>query len=229
MKPWISATSPAVFLLALALFAGDDTMAQDIGRRVILPTPGRTGLLSVEEALQLRRSVREFAHGPLDLADVSQILWSAQGVTQAAGFRTAPSAGALYPLEIYLVAGNVAGLPAGVYHYEPAKHEMIAVKTGDVRTDLASAAFGQGWVRGAPAVLAIAAVYQRTAGKYGKRALRYVHIEVGHAAQNVYLQATARGLATVLVGAFNDDMVQGVLRLPADHAPLALMPFGRRR
>lgn len=226
VKSWIRAISAVVFSLALALFAGGETMAQDAGPRVKLPAPGRAGRVSVEEALQQRRSVREFAPGPLELADVSRVLWAAQGITDAERHRTAPSAGALYPLEIYLVSGNVAGLPAGVYHYEPARHELLGVKKGDVRADLASAAFGQGWMRGTPAALAIAAVYRRTARKYGDRAPRYVHIEVGHAAQNVYLQAAARGLATVLVGAFNDAKLQAVLGLPADHAPLALMPFG---
>ncbi len=158
-----------------------------------------------------------------------QSLWSAQGHTHADGFRTAPSAGALYPLEIYVVAGDVADLPAGVYRYQPREHNLVLVQRGDLRAPLASAALGQAWIRSAPAVLAIAGVYQRTARKYGKRGRRYVHIEVGHAAQNVYLQATTRGLATVLVGAFNDTEVQEVLGLPSDHAPLGLMPLGRIR
>lgn len=216
-------------LSVLLLAGGDALMAQNVDDRVRLPSPSRKGDLSLEEALQQRRSVREFGRSQLQFADVSQILWSAQGITHAEGFRTAPSAGALYPLEIYLAVGNVAGLPVGVYRYEPGGHELLLIRSGDLRARLASAAFGQTWIRSAPAVLAIAGVYQRTARKYGKRGQRYVDIEVGHVAQNVYLQATARGLATVMVGAFDDTEVQEVLGLPSDHIPLGLMPFGHAR
>lgn len=226
MKSWSRAFALALLLLALP--AGE-SMAQETGHRVQLPAPSLKGRASVEEALQQRRSVRDLARSPLALADVAQLLWSAQGVTHPEGLRTAPSAGALYPLEVYLAAGNVTGLAPGVYRYQPGKHELALVKPGDARRELASAALGQDWVRSAPAVIAIAAVYQRTARKYGARAERYVHIEVGHAAQNVYLQATARGLGTVIVGAFDDAKVQQALNLPADHAPLALLPVGPLR
>lgn len=159
---------------------------------------------------------------------MAQVLWAAQGVTPAQGHRTAPSAGALQPLVVYLVAGSVAGLAPGVYRYEPREHAMILTRTGDVRGRLAATALGQAPVRDAPAVLVIAAVYQRTGQKYAARAERFVHVEVGHAAQNVYLQATARGLATVPVGSFDDLKVRDALGLPADHAPLGLMSLGRR-
>lgn len=219
-------------LLALSISVsagGDAVMAQDVSDQVRLPSPNRTGTFALEEALQKRRSVREFGRSPLQLAEISQILWSAQGVTHAEGFRTAPSAGALYPLETYLVVGDVAGLPPGVYRYDPGGHELMLIRRGDLRARLAAAALGQSWIRGAPAVLAVTGVYRRTTGKYGERGRRYVHIEVGHAAQNVYLEATARGLATAMVGAFVDAEVVEVLGLPGDHAPLALMPFGHTR
>lgn len=215
-------------MLLAGLAAGGRGMAQDAAERVKLPAPGLKGSVTVEEALKQRRSVREFSTVALDLAEVGQLLWAAQGVTGADGHRAAPSAGALYPLEVYLVAGNVAGLPAGLYRYQSAAHELVRVSRGDLRHELSAAARGQASVRSAPAVLAIAGVYQRTAAKYGERAPRYVHIEVGHAAQNVYLQAQARGLATVIVGAFDDKRVQELLALPAGEAPLALMPVGRR-
>lgn len=230
--PFLWGKEMRAILLALSVWllaGGDAVMAQDVNDRVRLLSPSRKGTLSLEEALQQRRSVREFGCGPLQLADVSQILWSAQGITHAEGFRTAPSAGAFYPLEIYLAAGDVAGLPPGVYRYEPAGHELILIRRGDLRTRLAAAAFGQTWIRSAQAVLAIAGVYRRTTRKYGDRGRRYVDIEVGHAAQNVYLQATARGLAAVMVGAFDDAEVAEVLGLPSDHAPLGLMPFGHAR
>lgn len=196
---------------------------------IALPAPVMAGDTSVEAALEARRSSREYANRPLSLADVSQLLWSAQGTTDRDGGRTAPSAGALYPLEIYLVAGDIDSLPAGLYRYDPRAHRLRPVAEGDLRKPLAQAAAGQAWVRRAPAVLVIAGVYERTAVKYGQRARRYVHIEVGHAAQNVYLQAEARDLATVIVGAFDDAEVQDSLSLPADHAPLALMPVGHPR
>ena len=185
--------------------------------------------VSVEAALQQRRSVRQFATGPLELADVAQLLWAGQGVTHPDGLRTAPSAGALHPLELYLVAGEVTDLPAGVYRYRPRDHRLVPVAPRDVRRPLAAAALQQSWIADAPAVLVITGVRERTARKYGSRAERYVHMEVGHAAQNVYLQAEADGLATTMVGAFDDERLQDVLGLPADHEPLAVLPLGRPR
>ena len=213
----------------LVLFDGELGVGRSTPQQVKLPEPRRQGELSVEEALQKRRSIREYAPGPLKLEDVAQILWSAQGLNDPAGYRTAPSAGALYPLEVYLVAGDVSDLPAGVYHYRPRTHDLVLVKSGDLRRPLFSASLRQECVRDAPAVLAITGVYERMARKYGKRARRYVQMEVGHAAQNVYLQAAASGLATVIVGAFDEGDVQKVLGLHQDHEPLALMPLGRSR
>jgi SagB-type dehydrogenase family enzyme len=194
-----------------------------------LPSPSSDGDVALETAIHERRSVREFSKQSLSLDDIAQLLWAAQGVTSRDGGRTAPSAGALYPLELYLVAGNVDSLPAGVYHYRSEGHRLRHVADGDLRNALAAAALDQSWVRRAPVVLLFAGVYERSAGKYGQRARRYTHIEVGHAAQNVYLQAVARNLGTVIVGAFQDAEVQEVLGLPKDHAPLALMPVGHLR
>jgi len=218
-----------VCLFSMSLAMGAITFGKDSDQRLSLPPIETKGALSIEEAIQLRRSVRDFGRGPLDLTDVSQLLWSAQGITGRRGLRTAPSAGALYPLELYMVAGNVEGLSAGVYHYRPKTHELVSLASGDRRHALASAALNQRSVSGAPAVLVITGVYERTAKKYGHRARRYVHMEVGHAAQNIYLQATARSLGTVIVGAFDDDEVQEVLGLPPDHKPFGLMPVGRKR
>lgn len=219
-------------LVFLALSAGfaNFSMGQNVGDKVQLAPARLKGAVSVEEALQQRRSVRTFADAPLGLEDVAQVLWAAQGVTtRPSGYRTTPSAGALQPLVIYLVAGKVAGLTPGVYRYEPNEHALVLTQTGDLRGALAASALGQRSVQEAPAVVVIAADYQRTAHKYGNRAQRYVHMEAGHAAQNVYLQATARGLGTVLVGAFDDLNVREALGLPASHTPLGLMPLGRSR
>jgi SagB-type dehydrogenase family enzyme len=220
-------TGTALLLLGLAFASGVSGMGRDQG--IELPKPRVDGDVSLEAAIRERRSVREFSRQALQLADVAQLLWAAQGVTARDGGRTAPSAGALYPLELYLVAGNVAALPAGLYHYRPRGHRLQPVADGDLRRALAAAALDQSWVHSAPAVLVIAGVYERSAKKYGQRAHRYAHIETGHAAQNVYLQAEALGLGTVIVGAFEDAAVREVLGLPSDHAPLALMPVGYPR
>jgi SagB-type dehydrogenase family enzyme len=163
------------------------------------------------------------------LADVAQILWSAQGITHPEDLRTTPSAGALYPLEIILLAGEVSDLAAGVYRYRPRAHDLVLVKDGDERLSLFATALSQECVRDAPAVLAIAGVLKRTARKYGDRARRYVQMEVGNATQNLYLQAEALALATVVVGAFDDADARRVLGLPRDQEVLALMPFGNSR
>ena len=219
-----------LLIICMTIMAGcDATMGQKADHRVRLHPPGRKGDLSVEEVLYQRRSVREFGKGRLALTDVSQVLWAVQGVTHPDGYRTVPPAGALYPLEIYLVVGNVVDLTAGVYRYRPVEHDVVLVQAGDLRGRLAAAVFNQAWIRNAPAVLVISGVYERTAGKYGRRARRYVQIEVGCAAQNAYLQATASGLATAFVGAFYDSEVQEVLGLPSDHEPLGIMPLGRKR
>jgi SagB-type dehydrogenase family enzyme len=194
-----------------------------------LPRPDLKGGMTLEAALGERRSVREYAEGALSLAEVSNLLWAAQGVTRPSGKRTAPSAGATYPLEIYLAAGTVAGLAPGLYHYEPREHALALVSAADCRDALAPAAVGQEFLRKAPAVIAIAAVLERTAGKYSARARRYVDMEVGAVTQNVHLEAAALGLGTVIVGAFEDAAVKRVLGLPAGEDPLALMPVGRRK
>jgi SagB-type dehydrogenase family enzyme len=199
------------------------------GGSIALPAPRVDGELSVEQALVRRRSLRKFAHAPLPLSAVSQLLWAAQGITHPDGMRTAPSAGALYPLEVYLVAGAVMGLEPGVYHYQPSRHQLVLVTEGDVRVGVARAALGQDWISEAPAILVLGAVYERTERKYRQRTARYVHIESGHAAQNVYLQAEALGLGTTIVGAFHDGDLTRVVGLPGRVKPLALLPVGRPR
>lgn len=216
-------------VLSLGLAMSSATAAIEIGQRIPLPEPGLGQEMPIGEALEQRRSIRQFSRDGLVLEHVSQLLWAAQGITSRRGFRTAPSAGALYPLELYVVAGDVTGLSPGVYRFRPEEHDLVLVTKGDQRGPLASAALDQGWVRRAPAVLVITGVYKRTMNKYGQRGRRYVHMEVGHAAQNVYLAATAQGLGTLMVGAFDDKDVRKVLSLPADHEPLGLMPIGHRR
>ncbi|MEM3957269.1 MAG: SagB/ThcOx family dehydrogenase [Thermoproteota archaeon] len=196
--------------------------------RLRLPEPRYESEVSVEEALLKRRSVREYARSSLTLQEVSQLLWAAQGVTDPQGLRTAPSAGALYPLEVYLIVGEVESLAPGVYKYVPDGHEIIRVLDGDKRVSLAEAALGQAWVRNAAIDIVIASVYERTTRKYGERGIRYVHLEAGHAAQNICLQAVALNLGVVTVGAFYDDQVKTVLSLPGGEQPLYIIPVGRK-
>lgn len=196
--------------------------------KVQLPSPDLKGELSLEEILQERRSIRSYLDDPLELNQVSQLLWAAQGITlEARGFRTAPSAGATYPLEIYLAAGKVNGLQSGLYKYVPDGHLLLKVGETDLRLDLETAALGQDHVGNAPAVIVIAADYDRTAQRYGDRAPRYVHMEAGHAGQNICLQAITYGLGTVIVGAFQDDQVKSVLDLPVNEDPLYIIPVGK--
>ncbi|MDR7419992.1 MAG: SagB/ThcOx family dehydrogenase [Armatimonadota bacterium] len=184
--------------------------------------------MSLESAIARRRSTRAFADAPLALADVAQLLWSAQGVTDQEGHRAAPSAGALYPLELYLVVARVEGVSPGVYRYIPARHALELVRAGDVRSRLMAAALDQTCVGAGAAHLVFSAVYERTTAKYGERGTRYVHMDVGHAGQNVYLQAEALGLGTVAVAAFDDARVREILGLPGNEHPLYIMPVGRR-
>lgn len=193
-----------------------------------LPKPRTAGNVSVEQALHQRRSLRSYSRAALSLEEVGQLLWAAQGITSRSGYRTAPSAGALYPLETFLCAGRVDGLPAGVYRYRPEGHELVPLAEGDRRAELAAAALAQGWVREAPVVIALAAVYRRVTGRYMQRGVRYAWMEAGHAAQNVLLQAAALGLGGVPVGAFDDRAVARVLRMAGEEEPLYLIPVGRR-
>lgn len=197
--------------------------------QVTLPKLQYESATSVEQALLKRRSVREFRDVPLALDDLGQLLWAAQGITDRAGFRTSPSAGALYPLEVYTVAGNVQGHPTGLYRYIPRGHALRRVADGDKRPALNRAAYDQPSIAEAPAVLALCAVYERVTGKYGERGLRYVHMEGGHTAQNVYLQAVSLNLGTVVLGAFDDKGVKDVMKLDGQEDPLYLMPVDRIR
>jgi SagB-type dehydrogenase family enzyme len=192
-----------------------------------LPEPRHTGGASLEAALLGRRSSREYRDEPIPLEQVSQLLWAAQGLTSDR-FRTTPSAGALFPLELYLVAGNVIGLAAGVYRYRAQEHELLVLSVDDVRNSLARAAFDQDWIAWAPALLLFTAYPARTRKKYGSRGSRYVYMEAGHAAQNIYLQAASLDLGTVTVGAFVDEEVRHIMRMRSDEEPLLIMPVGMR-
>jgi SagB-type dehydrogenase family enzyme len=193
---------------------------------IALPAPRTDSGFSIEHALRARRSVREFRKQAITLPQLSQLLWAAQGITAPGGLRTAPSAGALYPLEVYVLVGRVDDLAEGVYRYQPENHTLRRLAGEDRRAEMERAALGQDSVGRNAVLLVFASVDARTTGKYGKRGLRYVEIEVGHAAENVMLQAQALGLGAAVVGAFSDGQVEKVLDLPKGERPLYLMPVG---
>jgi SagB-type dehydrogenase family enzyme len=193
-----------------------------------LPSPNHYGKTSVEEALYKRRSIRDYSDMPLTIPEISQLLWAAQGITEKSyGLRTAPSAGALYPLEIYIAVSNARDLSPGLYKYSPRNHTLRKVGEGDKRDDISNAALKQDAIENSSAIILITAVYERTAVKYGNRAERYVHVEVGAAGQNIYLQSLSLNIGTVMIGAFRDKDLQNVLSLPENEKPLAIMPLGR--
>ena len=197
------------------------------GDVIELSEPRKRGRVSIEEAIENRRSRRSYTNEPVLLSDISQLCWAAQGITESRiGLRAAPSAGALYPLEIFLVVGN-SDLEAGVYHYSCREHVLERVKIGDYRKQLCKASLGQEWVENGALDFVITAIYERTTAKYGERGReRYVTMEAGHVAENIYLQAESLGLGTVSIGAFYDDNVRGVISVPNEYVPLYVMPMG---
>ena len=227
MKRLIMNVFIPVLIIIFPVKIGECMNGKTFWEIIQLPRPHYDSRSFVESALLERRSIRTFSDEPVTLAEISQLLWAAQGVTHRRGFRTAPSAGALYPLEIYIVAGQVTGLAAGIYRYKPNLHELSKIVEGEKRADLCRAALNQSAVKKAPVVILICAVYRRTTVKYGQRGIRYVHMEVGHSAQNICLQAVSLGLGTVPIGAFRDDQVKKILHCQADEEPLYLMPVGK--
>ncbi len=202
---------------------------------IYLPVPRKITSITVEEAILLRRSIREFKKVPIKLEHLSMILWTAYGITNPVkGFRASPSAGATYPLELYVVVGESAVhilegnyLEAGVYRYIPHIHGLFIKKKGDVRKNLMVAALHQKWVEEAPISIVICAIYERTTRYYGERGRsRYVPIDVGHVGQNIYLMSTALGYGTVAIGAFRDSEVATVIGVESNETPIYIMPIG---
>lgn len=195
-----------------------------------LPAQFITGGLPLSEAIYQRRSIRNFSPSPIMLFQLSQILFAAQGITSPSGkMRAIPSAGATYPLEVYVVVGEngIEKVDSGVYHYEVKNHSLTLNISGDIRADMAGAALGQDFIAVAPVSLVICAVYDKTLLRYNVRGERYVFMEVGHAGQNVYLQTSAFGLGTCAVGAFRDEDIRQILQLDPKIRPLYIMPLGK--
>ena len=233
----LSAKFTLIILLAVTLaILGPGTLGitQDknisSGIKIVeLPEPNLLGAVTFESTLQERRSVRRYRESSVSLKSVSQLLWAAQGITSRKGFRTAPSAGALYPLEIFVAADKVAGLPKGIYRYLPSDHRLEFISEGSCSKQLSGAALRQEAIKQAPVVFVIAGVQKRTVGKYGSRGIRYMYIEAGHAAQNLCLQAVALDLGSLTIGAFNDHEVARILHMKKDEAPIYIIPAGRAR
>ncbi|MDY6934432.1 MAG: SagB/ThcOx family dehydrogenase [Spirochaetota bacterium] len=205
----------------------DKIFSQKKSKVIKLPKPSYSSKTSIEKALLLRRSIRDYKDEPLRLSEVSQLLWSAQGITDKRGLRTAPSAGATYPLGIYIVVGNVLNLKDGIYYYNPNKHELRLTIAGDMRDRLSKAALGQDCIKRGAVNIVISAVNERTTAKYRMRGTRYIYIEVGHVAQNIYLQSVSLNLGTVIIGAFDDNEVKKVLSMGRNENPMCIMPIGR--
>jgi len=212
----------------IAVFIGLFTFSQiawgEDMKEAQLPKPRLKGTVSVEEAIQKRRSVRSYSRKDVSPEDISQLLWACQGITDGrGGYRSAPSAGALYPLEIYLAKAD------GLFHYIPEGHKLEIISDKDPRPELADAAYRQHYVAEAGIDIIIAAVYGRVTSKYADRGIRYTDMEAGHAAQNVFLQASALGLWSVPIGAFDDAAVARILKLPRDSKPLYILPVGYKK
>jgi SagB-type dehydrogenase family enzyme len=219
----------SVLAAGTACFAGRVLAMDQTNKSIALPAPRQDSEFSLEQALRERRSVRQFSRESIMLAQLSQLLWAAQGITDSRGYRTAPSAGARYPLEIYVMPGHVKGLPVGLYKYQADGHMLHRIASDDRRKQMERAAWGQDWVSENAALIVFCSVDSRTTGKYGRRGVRYVHIETGHAAQNVMLQAQAMGLGATVVGAFGDDFTGEILDLPENERVVYLMPIGKPR
>jgi len=218
-------------LLCLALIFPALSFAQ---AETKLPPPRLSGNLSVEAGLAHLKSVRSFSSQPLTLEQASQLLWAANGslptdAVTGATMKVVPSAGGLYPIEVYLVAGKdtVSGLPAGVYEYSARGNSLKPLALGDNRLLLSHACLSQTWLASAPALMVIGGAFARTTSKYGNRGIQYVCIEAGNTNQNVYLQAQALGLKAATVGAFQDAQVASVLKLPTGVTPLLVMAVGK--
>ncbi len=200
-----------------------------------LPAPRLTGSISLEEVLAVRRSHRSYTGEAVTAEELSQILWAAYGINKplsnpkfGGGFRTAPSAGATYPLNIYVLVGNVTGIPTGYYRYIPDGHKILRINDRDLKPDLCNASYNQGMIKDAPVCLFYSATFSRTTERYGNRGReRYVCMDLGHSAENVYLQAEALHLGTCAIGAFDDPAVKKAVNLPDQEVPLYIMPIGK--
>lgn len=211
-----------VSVAVFGVFAGIEVfLCGEGGKMIDLPLPSYKGDISLEEAIVKRRSIRRFENKELTLVEISQLLWAAYGITDKKNnLRSSPSAGAIYPMEIFLVKSD------GVFKYLPDEHKLRLINNIDIRRDLAKASFNQGFILQAPISIVICAVYSKIKSRYGERGVRYAHLEAGHIAQNIQLQSVALGLGSVCVGAFDDKRVLELLGGFSQCSPLYIIPVG---
>jgi SagB-type dehydrogenase family enzyme len=197
---------------------------------ISLPEPRTDGGISMEKALLERRSIRSFTSEPLTLAEISQLCWAAQGVTDDKGHRTSPSAMATYPLELYLLAGNVTGLPDGVYHYSPQGHNLTVISNEDVISELfnTSMAGKEDWRKSAPAVFIVTGVFDRINKIPGQDLSRFVYVEAGTASENLLLEVVSLDLASTYTAGFDENKTEEYLRLASGEMPIAIIPVGHK-
>lgn len=219
MKGFLLLLLVSLLTIVLILVPSGPTGGVEVLNVTELPEPRLDSNYSFERAVLTRRSVRDYTSEPLTLEEVSQLLWAGQGLTSGE-LRAAPSAGALYPFELYIASDR------GVHHYKPADHSIELLNEGDVRSELGVAALHQDHVTNAAAVIILSAVYDRITGKYGNRGVMYAHIEAGHITQNILLQATVLGLGACPVGAFNPNEFSKIMGLPSNEEVVYIITVG---
>lgn len=200
---------------------------QKPGVMITLPQPKTDGQVSLEKSMTLRRSIRSYKNEPVSLQELSQLLWAGQGFTNERGFRTAPSAGATFPIELFVMVNNVEGLKKGIYHYQIGEHKLKLIDEREVELDLARASLSQSMISDAGVVIIFTAIFERTTRRYGERGIRYVHNEIGHVSQNIHLQVAALNLGTVVIGAYRDEEVEAILNFGEEYRVLYMMPVGK--
>ena len=221
--------SVSFWVFSTSISCKEKGIMQKQNQIIKLPEPKFKSSISIEEAINKRRSIRKFDDSPLEINEISQLLWAAQGINTSDGRRTVPSAGATYPLEIYLASRKINGLDKGLYKYNPQSHSLIPIKYGDISSDIANSTLQKNIIYSATAIFIITADFERTTSVYGSRGNIYVYFEVGHAAQNLSLQAVGLKIGSVMIGAFDEKELKRLLGLPINETPLYIIPCGKTK
>lgn len=216
----------AIALIAVLGFNGHSE--HDSSKMIKLPEPRTDGGIPIEKALKDRRSIRSFGKSGITLDEVSQLLWAAQGITDDKGHRTAPSGMERYPLEVYLLADNVTGLPSGVYHYIPQNHSLTIIEQGKIDEYYNASAGGESWIKTAPAIVVITGVMSRMNIWPGQDLSRFVYVEAGTAAENMLLEVVSLNLASTYTAGFNASRTAELLQLSPSEVPIGVIPVGRK-
>jgi len=214
------------FLINLTYIKIDAQMQHN---QIKLPAPVTESKTSIEKAIKERRSIRKYRNIALSINELSQLLWAGQGITDSFNkYRSYPSAGALFPLELYVAINKVEKIEKGLYYYDPFKHVLIKKSDKDIIPEITQAALNQQFINESAIVLIYTAIKSRSTSRYGERGLRYIYMEAGHAAQNIYLQAVSLNLGVVVIGAFIDKEISKILNLKDDEIPVYIIPVGKK-